>query len=620
MSYRLNKTDGSLLVELVDGRLDTTSTNLVLIGKNYKGFGEQLNENWIKLLENFANTTQPNKPIRGQLWYDTGAGRLKVFNGSQFVSTDSSIFASSRPTTLVDGDIWIDGTNNQLYFYDGFDTNLVGPIYTKSQGLSGYTVDTVRDTTGQNKNILKFWIANSLIAIISKEAFTPFPAITGFTTINVGFNISSVYSNYKFYGTANAALQLIDNLGNPYDPEDFISANADDQTTGQIKFKNDNGIIVGLDEDFKIGISGNTTVLENTKYSGVSPYDLKIRLKDSGGSYDALYFDANNRRIGILNTSPQYDLDITGDVFISGDLLVQGATTSLEVSTLRVQDKQIELGITDDSTAIDDATADDAGLVVIVDNGDDKRWTWRQATNSWTANQNINLNDITLSYKINSVDVLSQTTLGPTVVNSSLTSIGTLSSLTVDDINLNSNRITSTSGLEISAVGDISLINQQFLTNVKTPVSEFDVVQNPLLTESNDNYVATKGYVDKEILNSLIVMGLDITGLGSGPTLQNNVATVLEELTPAATRPNGTIARIHTSSTTASTDPIDVDSNLSKSFIAVDSAGVQNVSVLQDLSVVDPTTTITFTVTRTIMEYKIVSNTWTYQSTTASAV
>ena len=50
MSYKLNKTDGSLLVDLVDGQLDTTSSDLTLIGRNYSGFGEVLNENFIQLL------------------------------------------------------------------------------------------------------------------------------------------------------------------------------------------------------------------------------------------------------------------------------------------------------------------------------------------------------------------------------------------------------------------------------------------------------------------------------------------------------------------------------------------------------------------------------------------
>jgi hypothetical protein len=60
MAYKLNKTDGTLLTELVDGQVDTTSCDLTLIGRNYVGFGEAFNENLIKLLENFASTGARN--------------------------------------------------------------------------------------------------------------------------------------------------------------------------------------------------------------------------------------------------------------------------------------------------------------------------------------------------------------------------------------------------------------------------------------------------------------------------------------------------------------------------------------------------------------------------------
>ena len=77
MSYRLNKTNGDLLIDLVDGQIDITTTNLTLVGRNYKGFGEFLNENFIKLLENFSGSAAPGIPITGQLWWDTSEQRLK---------------------------------------------------------------------------------------------------------------------------------------------------------------------------------------------------------------------------------------------------------------------------------------------------------------------------------------------------------------------------------------------------------------------------------------------------------------------------------------------------------------------------------------------------------------
>ena len=82
MSYQLNKTDGTLLLDLIDGQIDTASTNLTLVGRNYTGYGESFNENFIKLLENFSNTAAPSNPLTGQLWWNSSDQRLQVYDGS----------------------------------------------------------------------------------------------------------------------------------------------------------------------------------------------------------------------------------------------------------------------------------------------------------------------------------------------------------------------------------------------------------------------------------------------------------------------------------------------------------------------------------------------------------
>ena len=75
MSYTLYKTNGTVLTTVVDGSLDTT-TDLTFVGKNYSGYGTVVNQDLVKLLENFAGKLQPTKSIVGQLWYDSSNGRL----------------------------------------------------------------------------------------------------------------------------------------------------------------------------------------------------------------------------------------------------------------------------------------------------------------------------------------------------------------------------------------------------------------------------------------------------------------------------------------------------------------------------------------------------------------
>ena len=637
MAYKLNKTDGSLLVELVDGRLDISSADIALIGKNYQGFGESINENFIKMLENFSNSTAPVKPLKGQLWYDTATGRLKIYDGTTFRSTDSTIYASSQPSELIAGDIWIDGSKDQLLFWNGTEAILVGPGYTKNQLRSGDFVETIRDTTSQNRVIVKKYLNGSLYAIVSKEttAFTPFPAITGFDTLKQGYNISSVFSDFEWLGQASSAGKIVDELGNVFDQNSFLSAVVDDVTTGRLAIANDNGLSVGLDTDLTIKVSGQTTLWQNN----IQDADLKIDLKDVSGQYTAMYFDADTKKIGVFKTNPAYTLDVTGDLRVTGDLLIEGNAASLDIATLRVEDHQIELAIKDDSTLATDAEADDGGIVIRVE-GDDKRWTWLNATNSWTSSHSINIENELNNYAINDTSVLSLDTLGSTVVNSSLTGIGQLNTLVVgnnlqsDTMTFTEDRITTTSNLEFASTGSINLINKVKITNVETPVSPRRKADNALLTEGADQDVVVKRYVDDELASSTIVMGVDVTGLGTtyavgtyGDTfaddgLLTNIAVLLTEIYPIPAAPfdtQGKTARIHAYYYTATSDPIDVNSGVVKSLQAVDSAGTQNVNVIGDFTITSPTASVNLTANRIIITMKINGGIWDVNGSTIAA-
>ena len=98
------------------------------IGKRYAGYGESSAENFVHLLENFSNTSQPTKPIEGQLWWDSTNGKLKVFNGTAFQTAGGSApYQATAPSGLSQGDMWIDSDTGQLYFFNGSTSVLIGP-------------------------------------------------------------------------------------------------------------------------------------------------------------------------------------------------------------------------------------------------------------------------------------------------------------------------------------------------------------------------------------------------------------------------------------------------------------------------------------------------------------
>tara|TARA_B100001287_G_scaffold101106_1_gene85061 strand:+ start:33098 stop:34993 length:1896 start_codon:yes stop_codon:yes gene_type:complete len=627
MSYRLNKTDGTLLTELIDGKIDNTSTELTFIGKNYQGFGEFINENFIKLLESFANVSAPSKPIKGQLWFDTTNNRLKVFDGVTFRSTDNSVISTTAPLEKIEGDIWIDSSKDQMYYWTGSEWILVGPVYTKSQGLSGFKVETVKDNFALDKTILKLFVAGVPILIIAKESFTPGAEITGFTNLRMGININSAYSTFVTEGIADKALAITDQFGTAFTINDFVSATDSngDTMAGKLHVNNDLGLIVGNDSDHTLKVSGDTV----EQINNITSSNYKLSLKNSVGSYAAQYWDADNKRLGILNVTPSKTLDVNGDGRFSGDLRIEGNLTvgtvvNESVTSLRVADKNIQLAIPDDSSLLDSTSdfVDDAGLLIETQGGSIK-WTYRVAKQAWTTEDNINIDDDNGELMIGGDTVLTKTALSSTVTSApGLINIGSLASITIDNITIDGDRITNaTNGIDINAAGAVNLITQQKITNVTTAVSARAVSENPLLTEDADSTVATKGYVDTELGSKTLVFGLDVTGLtitvSSSASDNNDVKAILTSLVNPVTIPNGTLAFIHASSTAVTgTDTADVNSQLNKSFLAVDSGGTQNVSVIQDVSVGAVPISTTFNITRYTMKFKVIAGVWSHEVTT----
>ena len=219
MAYSINTTDGQVLIQILDGTADGPSINpginaadVDLFGKNYPLYGEFLNENFIKLLQNFANANPPDKPLRGELWYDTTLGILKIYNGSSFVPVSPVFVSNSAPSITLVGSQWWDQTNRQLSMYNGTDWTPVGPSYKYPDGKSGAIVETVSDTLGGSHTVTKFYIQDKVAAINSYDAaFTLSPSnpITGFSTINPGITlVTGVANEFQFVGSATNSKML----------------------------------------------------------------------------------------------------------------------------------------------------------------------------------------------------------------------------------------------------------------------------------------------------------------------------------------------------------------------------------------------------------------------------
>ena len=173
MAYKINNTFGTLLVTLADGTIDVATTDITLIGKGYAGFGEKLNENLVKLLENFNNTSAPSNKIQGQLWYDKTNNQLNVYTGTKFKPVGSSTNSASAPTNAVLGDLWFDTTNTQLYVYTGTAWTLIGPTTVAGSGVTQVITESPEDNTGVKRSILKLVSNDTVVGVVSNLAFTP---------------------------------------------------------------------------------------------------------------------------------------------------------------------------------------------------------------------------------------------------------------------------------------------------------------------------------------------------------------------------------------------------------------------------------------------------------------
>ena len=224
MAYTVDFTDGTkTAISVANGAVDTT-TNLGLVGQGYSNYGEVVAEDFLHLLENFAGSFAPSKPVEGQIWYDSANNQLKYFddtvaNSGNWKSIGSMTVSATAPASAGEqtGHFWLDSSSGVLSLYYGGSWIQVSDVAGDTKVITRTRYDT-NDATHRTVEV----IANGqIVSITSSDAITWQPQNSGanteylengstllntqFTNIKQGINLNES-GNYVFSGTATSAL------------------------------------------------------------------------------------------------------------------------------------------------------------------------------------------------------------------------------------------------------------------------------------------------------------------------------------------------------------------------------------------------------------------------------
>jgi microcystin-dependent protein len=328
MAYAISYTDsvnkGTITVS--DSTLNT-ETSLSLPGRYTTAYGQAISENFLHLLENFASSTAPQRPVEGQLWYDTASGvdQLKLYDGTIWQAAAGLKKATSEPAVANSsaGDLWVNTGAQQLYLFTGSTWILVGPEFTDGL-LTGTKSDVLVGTDNLSYSVLSIKVKDKTAFIISDRAFTPKTAIAGFTTgIKAGMNVTSValfgIETLKYYGTAEKADALV--VGSATVPAaNFVRTDQTSISNFDLKIKNNDGIIIGAGGQLALTVDGEQGVIQHN----TSGSNIDFRLRSGTTTPTVMRIDASGK-VGINNSAPEQELDISGNLKIAAKSGVAGS-------------------------------------------------------------------------------------------------------------------------------------------------------------------------------------------------------------------------------------------------------------------------------------------------------
>jgi microcystin-dependent protein len=330
MSYTVRFTETNnptKTAKIVEDQTLNTETSLTFVGKNYAGYAAYVAENFLHLLENFANSTEPLNPVEGQLWFNNspGVSQLQVWDGSAWTETGGVKKSTAAPVYKTLGDLWVDTENQQLKVWTGSSWILVGPQYSAGS-KTGFEVETIIDLLDVPYSVLTCYVANERIAIFSKSAFTPKGTVTGFSGIKQGVTLSSA-SAYKFWGTADKANSLVVN-GIDVASTNFLRSDQTSTTNYNLYVKNDGGITVGSDLRLSLQVDGNAGVI----YNSVSGSYIDINVNNAGNTATVIRVDST-KTVGINKTNPTESLDVSGNIATDAAISITGTQDATNLTT-----------------------------------------------------------------------------------------------------------------------------------------------------------------------------------------------------------------------------------------------------------------------------------------------
>ena len=415
MAYTINKTDGTILATITDGTIDN-STSLTLFGKSYSGFGEALNENLVKLLENAASTSTPTTPLTGELWFDKNTSQLKVYDGSSFKPAGGAKSQASQPGSASAGDMFHDTDDDQVYVYTGSAWLLVGPSYTSGQTQSGWLIETLT-SSGGNKVVSSMYAGGTRVCILSKETFTPSVTQTGFASIKAGLTLNSTLGAV-FEGT-NTQATYVDISSTTNSSSSLIAGGnfirADDTNgdtmVGRLIIDSDNGLQVGGSQELTISVSSGDV----TFASSSSDKDMIFTVNDDGSTAPIMTLDASDEAV-----------IFRGNMTIHGTLSVTGEYDAKNVAINTYDDAFIKLNNGNSET--------DSGLIVETGDTDDARMFYEVGTNRWMAGEGQNYSQVIRASDATTNGATSPSTVlttdssgGLTLASLSLSAVGSIS-------------------------------------------------------------------------------------------------------------------------------------------------------------------------------------------------